>query len=146
MSWLVFLVMKKGNLFISYLKKSNTITVKYNEHPLGWLEKKNPQTRHELQKKVKSYTRKMPQSWIAKEIKSSSIRRWNPTLDKCHKELLAMGKLSNSMYETLKHPTSSQNLASSLWLVSILYLNKFLTGKHFKSQEKMIAEVDWAIH
>jgi histone-lysine N-methyltransferase SETMAR len=58
-----------------------------------------------------------------------------------HKSVLAMGKLRDLHYELLEHPPFSPDLAPSDFCL-FPKLKLFLAGRHFSSNQEVIAAVD----
>jgi len=110
----------EGILFIDYLENGKTITGEYYSNLLTRLDEKICEKRPGLQKKKIIFHR------------DNAL---------AHKSVLAMGKLRDLHYELLKHPPCSPYLAPSNFCL-FPKLKLFLAGKHFSSNQEVIAAVE----
>jgi histone-lysine N-methyltransferase SETMAR len=110
----------EGILFINYLEKGKTITGEYYSSILTRLDEKICEKRSGLQKKKIIF---------------------HQDNEPAHKSVLAMRKLRDLHYETLKHPTYSPDLApSDFYLYPNLKL--FFVGQCFSSNQEANAAVE----
>lgn len=110
----------KGILLVDYLQTGKTINSEYYRKLLDQLDAKIREKRPGLtKKKIIFHQDNAP----------------------AHKSVLTMAKINELKYDLLEHPPYSPDLApSDFWLFS--HLKKFMRGKHFSSNDEVIAAVD----
>lgn len=109
----------KGILLVDYLEKGKTVTGEYYVNLLDRLDEEIRKRRPGSKKKIIFHQDNAP----------------------AYKSVLAMGKLRDLKYEVLEHPPYSLDLAPSDFHL-FPNLKKFMSGKHFSSNEEAIAAVE----